>query len=973
MQRLLYHAPDNPSQESPFDRAILQVVQGHEASIVSPYIGLRYLHRMIGMSHSWRLVSDVLEWLSTTPVQERDTVYHFLKEHDGLIHHYPAIHAKTVVSSVGAYTGSANLTDAGVLRRTEFGVLITDPDQVQEIQQWFDAIWAQTSPPPLQSVLELIEQLNRISKVAAQFGDLRAPQLESEARRVRAKLVKILGHEPLSVHTRRQQRNKVIPSLVDAPAQLPHVVLQTSAVPAPRQLQALSFDLEAEIDAYVSRNAVGTFTFAEVHAAMRRLSPSLTMRETYLAILESCASHPRVLFSEEAVNRLVYRDGRFVQSRKAQLIEALKPMDDLVSWIIDSLPFGTPVPGLANPTEFASSISATRTVLDGMVNAGFVRRHDGLSLIPTANWSQRLQLLERSYRKWNALLTKYQFSLPRERTAAVQPVVGAQPENALSKAKVAHERSPVETEEFETREASALRRQEKFDQLFSHLARLHGYKGEVIESSVEALTKNLMDLSHLSFDEVTRLISGTYSFVRSPFIVLQTDTRNQCTIVPDLLDNEHLEDLPMTSGVIESSKSLKQLTLPPQALSLERTSQSIVITRTGQRSNNITLEQADQAYQSICKRIFEDIDSPMPPMGRDMLLWSLSRSAVSQDLVRRLILGSWGTQFSLFEVEHHKRGNKLSIKLIHKNLEMFPRTYRYLKEVVWPSGRRHYSLLSVETFQERAIKDFEIATIRDFTKKASSRDRVYVALLAFIVKHIPQDTRYTRPDELVGALTGAKVNPFVIAFLIGIQQTPPKQLLIVKRDKIGFFLEIDHEILSTYTRCHRYVVTLADSNKPIHSWLLKSTPTTETPTIAPIAGKSKTPSTVAASVQSTTVITESSKHNELAPLVWDDPKHFELDNLYCDLAQLYTDHGKPVMLSSETDQQMHDMALAKYLQICDLRKTYTHDSDPILSLRISEKPQQLELVIYSSFREEIHRFPKMQRLLLNSTFRLREV
>ena len=36
MQRLLYHAPDNPNQDSPFDRAIVQVVQGQNVSIVSP-------------------------------------------------------------------------------------------------------------------------------------------------------------------------------------------------------------------------------------------------------------------------------------------------------------------------------------------------------------------------------------------------------------------------------------------------------------------------------------------------------------------------------------------------------------------------------------------------------------------------------------------------------------------------------------------------------------------------------------------------------------------------------------------------------------------------------------------------------------------------------------------------------------------------------------------------------------------------
>ena len=202
MQRLLYHAPDNPNQESPFDRAIVQVVQGQNVSIVSPYIGLEYLHRLIGLSASWRLISDVLEWLSATPVRERGAVYEFLKTHYGLVHHYPAIHAKAVVSRVGAYTGSANLTDAGVLRRTEFGVLLTDPCQVSEVQQWFDDIWGQTSPPPLQSVQELIAELNQISHVAADFADLKATQLESGARRVRAKLVKILGHEPVAISAR---------------------------------------------------------------------------------------------------------------------------------------------------------------------------------------------------------------------------------------------------------------------------------------------------------------------------------------------------------------------------------------------------------------------------------------------------------------------------------------------------------------------------------------------------------------------------------------------------------------------------------------------------------------------------------------------------------------------------------------------------------------------------------------------------
>ena len=321
MQRLLYHAPDNPNQDSPFDRAIVQVVQGQNVSIVSPYIGLQYLHRLIGLSASWRLISDVLEWLSATPVRERSAVYEFLKTHDGLVHHYPAIHAKAVVSRVGAYAGSANLTDAGVLRRTEFGVLLTDPEQVSEVQHWFDAIWSQTSPPPLQSVQELIDELNQISHVAADFGDLRATQLESGARRVRAKLVKILGHEPTAIRAATTTTPATTPE--------PSGKTQLVGIAAPRlgapfaQLQTSSFDLDAEIEAYVDKHALQGFTFAELHEAMRSKSPALTRRETYFAILESCASHPRTLFSADAVNRLVYRDGRFVQSSKELLSAAL--------------------------------------------------------------------------------------------------------------------------------------------------------------------------------------------------------------------------------------------------------------------------------------------------------------------------------------------------------------------------------------------------------------------------------------------------------------------------------------------------------------------------------------------------------------------------------------------------------------------------------------------------------------------------
>ncbi|WP_170962068.1 phospholipase D-like domain-containing protein [Delftia acidovorans] len=970
MQKLLYHAPENPTQESPFDRAIVQVVHQQEVGIVSPYIGVKYLRRIIGMSQSWRLISDVLEWLSATPVKERINVYEFLKEHDGLIHHYPAIHAKTVVSSTGAYTGSANLTDAGVLRRTEFGVLITDPFQVQEVKKWFDIIWSQTSPPPLHSVLELIGELNKISSVATQFADMRATQLESGARRVRARLVKILGHEPLPINV-RLRRDEVARRQAVVSEELPHAVLQPPNTTQSRSSRTLSFDLEAEIGIYISRNSGKSFKFAEVHAAMRQLEPLLSMRETYLAILESCASHPRSLFSEDSLNRLVYIDGRFFQSSKEKLFEVLEPMDELVSWIIDVLSFEEKIQKLPSSYDLFMSTFVVNTVLKGMINAGFVRQNDGLSLSENAVWTQRLKLLEKSYRKWSARLTKFQFGVPKEnifeknfKTRALQKYP--------SKPEVDDDLLVAASAGIDIYKEGALQNKGKLDRLFSYLARLHGYGGEFIELNVETLTTKLMDLSGLDFEEVTRLISGTYSFFRSPFIILQTGSKNQSKVITDLVDNLHLKDLPMTNGVIANSQALKRLAQPLQAQSLDRNGVVVAKAQVGQRFADITIEQADQAYYSICKRIFESIKSPMMPLSRDALLWSLCGDGVKQDLARRLIFGSWGTQFNLFELVYHKRG-ALSINLIHKNLNNFHRTHSYLKEVVWACGRKHSSLSSLENIREDVNRRVEKAIIKELEKKSSKRDAAYAALLTFIISRIPQETRYETYGELVRAMAGAKLDIFVIEFLLGVGKNPPKQLLNLKTDKMGYFLRLDHQALKAYTRCKKILTVLSDDNKPMHSWLMNSIKSKEAPRIELNKDDFGILSRSVESIFTNKKRSQLLKEDKLSPLVWDDLSHLKLDNLYSELVKLYIDHGSSVILSLENTWGIQNLVLEKYLKICEFFRENKNIFHPVLSLRISEDPKNLELVIYSSFRENIPRFPKLQRLLFAHSLQLREV
>jgi hypothetical protein len=93
---LLYHAAAGCGETSPFDDAVLRVSQGSDIKIVSPYIGLRYLQRLIDVSTNWSLVSDIEAWLSSLSVSERDKTLDFIHSHLEKIHHFPAIHAKTL-------------------------------------------------------------------------------------------------------------------------------------------------------------------------------------------------------------------------------------------------------------------------------------------------------------------------------------------------------------------------------------------------------------------------------------------------------------------------------------------------------------------------------------------------------------------------------------------------------------------------------------------------------------------------------------------------------------------------------------------------------------------------------------------------------------------------------------------------------------------------------------------------------------
>lgn len=1045
MPRLLYHAPDTPDQESPFDRAIVQVIRDQDVKIVSPYISLEYLQRLIHMSRSWRLVSDVLEWLSATPKRERNLVYDFLAQHDGLIHHYPAIHAKTVLSGSGAYTGSANLTHSGVLRRTEFGVLLTDQVQVQEIHDWFDAIWLQTSPPSLDSVLELIAELNSITSETMLNTLVRPAQIDSGARRVRASLVKVLGYKPISLQVRQQikevEATRTLQTLVTelprstkptdamgsvrddrtpvanatdqplthalAPATPLAILSVKTALESPPLAPALyritessAFDIEREVKIFVDRHAGAGFTFIQAHAAMRSLAHGLAMRDTYLALLEWCASHPRSLFSEDAVHRLVYSNGRFVQSNEAELQRVLEPMDHLVARILETLSFSEPTQLLDDEVRHSTPVAVFKMVMTGMIDAGFIFSGDGLRLIPMALWSQRLKLLKRAHRIWSARIAAHELSLATQRALETQEAqiraVHKKPARVnLATGAVTTRRSQEESEAlFDAR----VERLAQFDQVFAHLAWLYATKGEVIESTFDKLVADLIDASKLSLPEVKRLISGTYTLLRSPFAVMQTGHKRKQRIYHDLVDNPHLGEYPLTRQIIARSPSLNEVTHPPKPLGLPLFNEPAKRQVAVNHVKRLTLAEADDAYALICKSIFEHLDTKLPPTRRRDLLRLFYSDGIDPDAINKLLFATRDTRFNLFVVEHHGL-DKLTLRLHHRNLLGFPKTTRYLEEQVWQSQVSHSWLPSLEMAKLEALKKREMAILAPL-KKAKERDKFYVRMLQRIAVSILPQSRFKSQGDLMIALKSSGDQRIVFDYLLGVAHSPKDPLLIFLEDDVGYYLQLDPNVLPHYKRCMRLIHKMSVGECTSHSWLLNPSnaariqtllgtgkapekPPTSTPPVPAIKKQAIKQSAllreVASDVNRSPTLdpaVESIQRRNFPPLIWKDKTYLQLDTLYTDIARFFVKHGNPLKHSVTNDdgESVQVAALKKYAVVNNLRINAGDVIQPVLSLRMEENSKaEFELVIYKSYHDYKENYPKLQRLFYFTKLKLREV
>lgn len=411
MAHLLYHPLDNSAEYSPFDRAALSVARDSEALIVSPYIGVSYLERILDVADDWRLVSDVEAWLSSLSVVARPRAWEFIRGNLDRIHHCANIHAKVIVGHRLAMMGSANLTSMGVLGRTEMGILLDEPRLVGELRAWFDGLWAQTASPIVDEANALVAWLD---EEASQAPVRRQKvSLTSQSQRVRAKLIQTFSvqsknspvpaaiGEPPFIAKPKSQPEKVVAA---APIALDLVVVAGELV---RQDEARVRDLVERVQASIDQMASSGFTLGDL---MRDVGEA-PYREVYFLVLQYCANHPRSVFVEGTVNRLILEtEGRFVQSTTERLSAALEPYDQYLLWVVQQLNIDEPrLLASEAEVERATGLAERHQVLlvSELLDCGLLMLEDVPGSLPLYQlavdfeWEGRFKFFPRAAAAWN--------------------------------------------------------------------------------------------------------------------------------------------------------------------------------------------------------------------------------------------------------------------------------------------------------------------------------------------------------------------------------------------------------------------------------------------------------------------------------------------------------------------------------------------------------------------------------------------
>lgn len=489
-------------------------------------------------------------------VRARPRAWGFIRENIHKIHHCQAVHAKAVISKSLALMGSANLTGYGILGRTEMGILIDEPCLVAEIGAWFDGLWQQTSPPIADETSAFVQWLDEEAGKAP--SRRQKFSLSNTGKKVRARLADL----QTDAHTKPNREG----SPLDLGAMAQILVAQER-----KHYDSIEHAIEAAID---TLTAGYSFKLGEVVAQVKTGFESASYREVYLLLLQHCANHVRSVFEESTQNRLVLSEGRFSQSSRESILDALAIFDVFLVHIIRHLDFDvarwlpveeriyaeTGIVGRDQVILIAELLDCGLLDMEDM--AGELPRY---RLVSEFDWEGRYRLFSQARYAWLALRNKPiskeahqtsydadQLGTASETDVPVQYKISDEiSDDSSSWTELKRDQAKGKVEHLRELDRVAQERREKIDNVMAHILR-RLFAGEVIEAtSPKNLAEQLARETKVGHLLIRKILESGSPY---PHIVNMSNDRQKNVrrlMVNGAISWRDLESYPLTQAVCE--------------------------------------------------------------------------------------------------------------------------------------------------------------------------------------------------------------------------------------------------------------------------------------------------------------------------------------------------------------------------------------------------------------------------------------
>jgi hypothetical protein len=172
--------------------------------------------------------------------------------------------------------------------------------------------------------------------------------------------------------------------------------------------------LNETVESAINEFADEGFIFREIVVNVFQSLPVSTYREIYFSLLQNCANHVRSVFAANTRNRLILHHGKFTQSSKELISQALIPFDTYLTLLIHYFDFDVSKSMLdEDALNGLTWITAQKHgfLIDELLDCGFLELEDMPGRLPQYNlseafeWSGRYKLFAQAMQEWRIKLT----------------------------------------------------------------------------------------------------------------------------------------------------------------------------------------------------------------------------------------------------------------------------------------------------------------------------------------------------------------------------------------------------------------------------------------------------------------------------------------------------------------------------------------------------------------------------------------